>query len=213
MGCRTQMSFTIYYIYNIFKKYGYIGCPKKRYRRPPSAKQKTPVKPPQSPHHERSLGQARPGDPDHPNRAKTARGTPALVLPLESPQSEPRDETRNADFPVPSPKPMHPANSPRPGQPLPENPSLPKPRPGQGNPEIQQKSPAPPPIKRHQTSPRTPGTAKFPINYSTFKCGKSCATSWLLLCMVPNLYLISGSLLAISFLKIKIAVNFKNLFV
>ena len=76
-------------------------------------------------------------------------------------------------------------------------------------PEIQQKSPAPPPIKRQQTSPSTPSILTFPINYSTFKCGKSCATSWLVLCIVPNLYL---SLLAISFLNIKIGVNFKNLF-
>ena len=56
-------------------------------------------------------------------------------------------------------------------------------------PEIQQKSSTPPRIKRQQTSPGTPSTSKLPINYSTFKCGKSCAISWLLLCIVPNLYL------------------------
>ena len=96
--------------------------------------------------------------------------------------------------------------------------STPKPKPAKAptrtrEPEIQQKSPAPPPIKRQHTSPWTPSTLKFPINYSRFRCGKSYATNFSATVMhsVKPLF-VSESLLAISFLNIKIDVNFKNLF-
>ena len=151
-------------------------------RRKPPPKPRNP-----RPHHKQSPGQLRARGRDYPNWARTERGTPALAPPLENPQSKPRNEIWDADLPMPSPKLMDPANPSGPDSPDPKTQAS-KARPGPGNPEIQQKFPASAPIKLQQTFPRTPGKSKFPINYSMFKCGKSCATSWLLLCIVSSVY-------------------------
>ena len=72
-------------IYYIFKKCGYIGCPKKRHSRPTSSKAEKHAKPQQSPHPKRSPGQPRPRDPDRSNRVRHTNPSVALMhLPTSS---------------------------------------------------------------------------------------------------------------------------------
>ena len=96
-------------------------------------------------------------------------------------------------------------------QPWPQDPSLNKPQPGQGNPEIQPKIPTPLPIK-HQHPSTAPGISKLPADYSTFKCGKSCKLHGYRYVKCQTFICVQIFALYISFLKIYIDVNFKNLF-
>ena len=166
-------------IYNVlylqyFKSVDISGVPKRGTVVRPTAKQKTPPFP------------AIPSSRAKPRPTQTQRSRPS-----KQGQNRARHTSPNAAL-------MH-----QPTPPIRTAP-IPKPKPAKApartrEPEIRQKSPTLPPIKCQKTSPGTPGTSKFPINKSTFKCAKSCTTSWLLLCTVPNLYLSPDLCLPLAF--------------
>ena len=164
-----------------FTKCVYTGCPIKKYQPPTHSKAETPR---QNPHNPRITSDAQ-TDPDpeikttqtkleqseqHQSKRSTGKSTvqtPPRSLECRSPDAEP--------------KVMHPPNS----HPTRTAPSPPKPLPGQRKPEIQQNVPTLLLIKRQHPLQGHPPPA--PVDYSTFKCRKSCATSWPLICIESNL--------------------------